>query len=147
MEPQLGQVNFCAIIDNVSIRNPKAVQLEDLDEAIVGMTAGAHPVFIYSTELCTVVMMRDNDWDWEGANEFLEHNIFHAYYGDYGPVFRYDEDGNEHHVYGFHHEVDREIQEHGLKRYDILSHAPWFPTLPDFVNDEPPDEYNGYRTV
>jgi hypothetical protein len=31
--------------------------------------------------------MRDNDWDYDTAIEFLEFNTFNTYYGDYSPKF------------------------------------------------------------
>ena len=80
-------IDYLDIINKVSIINPKAIILDGLDEAIVGMSESSNPIFIYSTELCISVMMRDNDWDYLEAVEFLDYNTFNTYYGDYSPVF------------------------------------------------------------
>lgn len=80
-------VNYLEIINKVAILNPKAIILDGLDEAIVGMSESSNPIFIYSTELCISVMMRDNGWDYFEALEFLEYNTFNTYYGDYSPTF------------------------------------------------------------
>ena len=80
-------IDYLDIINKVSIINPKAIILDGLDEAIVGMSESSNPIFIYSTELCISVMMRDNEWDYETALEFLDYNTFNTYYGDYSPTF------------------------------------------------------------
>jgi hypothetical protein len=80
-------IDYLDIINKVSIINPKAIILDGLDEAIVGMSESSNPIFIYSTELCISIMMRDNDWEYLEAVEFLEYNTFNTYYGDYSPTF------------------------------------------------------------
>lgn len=76
-----------SIIKNVSKANPNAIILDGLDEAIIGATINSNPVFLYGKESCIAISMRDNDWDYETALEFLEFNTFNTYYGDYSPKF------------------------------------------------------------
>ena len=83
-------VNYSEIINKVSKSNPQAIILEGLDEAIVGMSENSNPIFLYSVESCIAISMRDNEWDYETAIEFLEFNTFNTYYGDYSPKFIYE---------------------------------------------------------
>ena len=80
-------IDYQGIIENVSTSNPQAIILDGLDEAIIGMSEGSNPIFMYSVEICIAISMRDNEWDYETATEFLEFNTFNTYYGDYSPKF------------------------------------------------------------
>lgn len=79
-------VNYESIIDEVSNVNPDAIILDGLDGAIIG-ASGDVPVFVYSIEACISIMMRENDWDYDTAIEYLDFNTFNTYYGEYGPKF------------------------------------------------------------
>ena len=83
-------IDYKEVIERVSKLNPNAIILDGLDEAIIGGTENSNPSFLYSTESCIAIMMRDNDWDYECAVEFLEFNTFNTYYGDYSPKFIYE---------------------------------------------------------
>ena len=83
-------IDYQGIIENVSTSNPQAIILDGLDEAIIGMSEGSNPIFMYSVEICIAISMRDNEWDYETAVEFLEFNTFNTYYGDYSPKFIYE---------------------------------------------------------
>jgi len=82
--------SYLAIIKEVTKKNPNAIILDGLDEAIVGMSESSNPIFLYSREICIAISMRDNDWDYETAVEFLEFNTFNTYYGNYSPKFIYE---------------------------------------------------------
>ena len=86
----MNQVNHEKILDAICKLNPKAIVLDGLDEAIVGMSESETPILIYSVEQCIVVSMRDNDWDYETASEFLEYNTFGTHYGKFSPQFVYE---------------------------------------------------------
>ena len=83
-------IDYQGIIESVSTSNPQAIILDGLDEAIVGMSESSNPIFMYSVEICIAISMRDNEWDYETAVEFLEFNTFNTYYGDYSPKFIYE---------------------------------------------------------
>jgi|TARA_R110000803_G_scaffold112660_7_gene181054 hypothetical protein len=83
-------IDYQGIIENVSTSNPQAIILDGLDEAIIGMSEGSNPIFMYSVEICIAISMRDNEWDYETAVEFLDYNTFNTYYGDYSPKFIYE---------------------------------------------------------
>ena len=41
-------IDYQGIIENVSTSNPQAIILDGLDEAIIGMSEGSNPIFMYS---------------------------------------------------------------------------------------------------
>lgn len=75
------------IIKMIIEKNPKALFADGLNEAIIGMTDEINPVPIYDKDKCVEVMMKDNDWDFDTALEFLEFNTFCAYLGENTPLF------------------------------------------------------------
>ena len=90
-----GMITYLDLIDRVTVLNPKAVVLEGLDRAVIGMTQDRKPLLIYGKEKCIEVIMKDNKMKLGDASDWLEHNTFYNYYGEYGPVFEdeYSDDG------------------------------------------------------
>jgi hypothetical protein len=69
--------------------NPDAMLADGLDEAIVGL-GGQHPsvpVVIYDYDKCVEIFMRDNEWNYEEAIEWMEFNVVCAYVGSGTPIF------------------------------------------------------------
>jgi hypothetical protein len=75
------------IIQLIKSKNPKALFADGLNEAIIGMTDSMFPVPIYDKDKCVEVMMKNENWDYETALEFLEYNTFCAYVGEQTPLF------------------------------------------------------------
>jgi hypothetical protein len=86
------QINPQQIINEFRAKNPNGLIANGLDEAVIGMTLEGSPKLIYSIEKCIEVSMKDNDWDYETALEFLEFNTFCAYVGVYTPLFVSEEE-------------------------------------------------------
>jgi len=69
--------------------NPDAMFADGLDEAMAGL-GGQHPsvpVVIYDYDKCVDIFMRDNDWSYDEAVEWMEFNVVCAYVGSGTPIF------------------------------------------------------------
>tara|TARA_R110000744_G_scaffold284551_1_gene396066 strand:+ start:4031 stop:4366 length:336 start_codon:yes stop_codon:yes gene_type:complete len=69
--------------------NPDAMYADGLDGAIVGL-GGQHPsvpVVIYDYDKCVDIFMRDNNWPYDEAVEWMEFNVVCAYVGSGTPIF------------------------------------------------------------
>lgn len=64
--------------------NPDAHLWDDLDNCIMGITEEGCAV--YDIHEIEKELMKQNEWDWETAAEFVEYNILQAYIGDFTPV-------------------------------------------------------------
>ena len=84
-----GKYAMSNIRELIAEVNPDALLADGLNEAIVGY-GGQHPmipVAVYDYDKCVEIFMRDNDWDWEGAIEWMEFNVVQAYLGPGTPIF------------------------------------------------------------
>ena len=61
-----------------------ALIADGLDEAIIGYE---NEKVIYDYNKCVEVFMKDNEWDWETAVEWMEFNVVGAYVGPKTPLF------------------------------------------------------------
>jgi hypothetical protein len=61
----------------------------DYDECIIGVGARFHdgPLAIYSVERILAVLMRDDEVDEEGAQEWFDFNIIGGWMGSGTPIF------------------------------------------------------------
>lgn len=64
--------------------NPDAHLWDDLDNCIMGITEEGCAV--YDIHEIEKELMKQNDWDWETAAEWVEYNILQAYIGEFTPV-------------------------------------------------------------
>lgn len=64
--------------------NPDAHLWDDLDNCIMGITEEGCAV--YDIHEIEKELMKQNEWDWETAAEWVEYNILQAYIGDFTPV-------------------------------------------------------------
>lgn len=64
--------------------NPDAHLWDDLDNCLMGITEEGCAV--YDIHEIEKELMKQNDWDWETAAEFVEYNILQAYIGEFTPV-------------------------------------------------------------
>lgn len=64
--------------------NPDAHLWDDLDNCIMGITEEGCAV--YDIHEIEKELMKQNEWDWETAAEFVEYNILQAYIGEFTPV-------------------------------------------------------------
>ena len=64
--------------------NPQAILWDGLDNCIIGITEEACAV--YDIHRMEVELMKQNDWDWETAAEYVEFNILRAYGGVFTPI-------------------------------------------------------------
>jgi len=64
----------------------------DYDECILGIGGRFHdgPLAIYSVERILAVLMRDDEMDEEGAQEFFECNIIGGWLGEGTPIFVFE---------------------------------------------------------
>lgn len=59
-----------------------------LDDAIIGyVESNGNLVALYNRDKCIEVLMENNEWDWETAEEFFEFNVAGAYVGEHTPMF------------------------------------------------------------
>ena len=75
--------------EELSALNPDALLVDGLNDAIIGF---GHqftnaPVAIYDYDKCIKIFMRDNDWDYEDAMEWMQFNVIGAYVGEGTPIF------------------------------------------------------------
>jgi hypothetical protein len=64
--------------------NPQAILWDGLDNCIIGITEEACAV--YDIHRMEVELMKQNDWDWETAAEYVEFNILQSYGGEFTPI-------------------------------------------------------------
>ena len=69
--------------------NTDAMFADGLDAAIVGLGAQhpMAPVVVYDYDKCVDIFMRDNDWSFEEAEEWMEYNVLCSYVGPGTPIF------------------------------------------------------------
>jgi hypothetical protein len=74
---------------HISQLNPEALTADGLDEAIVGYggKCPSLPVVVYDYDKCVEIFMRDNEWDYDEAVEWMEFNVVNAYVGEGTPIF------------------------------------------------------------
>lgn len=79
------------IREQVAEIDPELILLEPetFDAAILGVVeqAGGMHAVCYSREKCIQVLMKDNDWDRDDAEEFFEFNTAGAFVGEKTPMF------------------------------------------------------------
>tara|TARA_R110002094_G_scaffold24477_1_gene36734 strand:- start:3 stop:281 length:279 start_codon:yes stop_codon:yes gene_type:complete len=82
-------VNVNDIVGEISRINPAALTADGLDAAIIGYGSqhGTDPVVIYDYDTCVEIFMKDNDWDYDGAIEWMEFNVVGSYVGTGTPIF------------------------------------------------------------
>jgi hypothetical protein len=80
-----------SIRDRIAEFDEELILLEPstFDSAIVGVAerAGGLCAVCYDREKCIGVLMADNGWDREDAEEFFEFNTVGAYVGEKTPIF------------------------------------------------------------
>ena len=78
-----------SIREELAALNPQALLADGLDDALIGwgLQATKMPVAIYNYDKCVEIFMRDNDWDYEGAIEWMEYNVVSAWHGEHTPIF------------------------------------------------------------
>ena len=64
--------------------DPQAILWDGLDEAIIGITEEGVPV--YDIHQMEIIIMKQHEWEWEDAAEWVEFNILRAYMGDRTPI-------------------------------------------------------------
>tara|TARA_R110002020_G_scaffold81803_1_gene202925 strand:- start:107 stop:379 length:273 start_codon:yes stop_codon:yes gene_type:complete len=77
------------IREDIADINPDALLADGLDEAIIGIGAQFTnvPVVVYDYDKCVDIFMRDNDWDYEDAIEWMQYNVIGSYLGEGTPIF------------------------------------------------------------
>lgn len=70
-------------------QNPQALSVDDLDDAIVGIAVrcGQPALYVYDSQKCVEVLMRNNKWSEEEALEWFSFNIEGAWLGEHTPLF------------------------------------------------------------
>ena len=65
------------------------MKFDGLDDAILGVAcrAGGDQFFVYSRPVCIKLLMAQNDWDFEEAEEYFQFNVECAWIGDSTPAF------------------------------------------------------------
>ena len=73
----------------IAEENPDALFCDGLDQALVGVGRQFpnHTVAVYDKSLCIKTLMKQNDWEFEEAIEWLEFNTFQAGMGEDTPIF------------------------------------------------------------
>jgi hypothetical protein len=69
--------------------NPEALLADGLDDALIGFASrcGMESVAVYDREKCIEVLMRDQDFTYEGAAEWMDFNVEGAYLGSGTPMY------------------------------------------------------------
>lgn len=69
--------------------NPDALLADGLEEAFVGYTVNHHHahVAVYDVAKCIDILVRRDGMTHEGAEEFIEFNVFGAFVGENGPLY------------------------------------------------------------
>ena len=77
------------IKEDIADINPDALLADGLDEAIIGVgnQFTNTPVVVYDYDKCIEIFMRDNDWDYEDAMDWMQFNVIGAYMGEGTPIF------------------------------------------------------------
>jgi hypothetical protein len=73
------------LLDHIKDLNPEALLVDGYDDCIVGFTQEGKVV--YEQTLMISKYMKVNKCPLEEAIEFLEHNTFNAYVGEYTPIY------------------------------------------------------------
>ena len=76
-------------LEDLADINPEALTTDGLAEAIIGFGQQypANPVVIYDYDKCIEIFMKDNNWDYDEAVEWMEFNVVCAYHGKGTPIF------------------------------------------------------------
>ena len=77
------------IKEDIADINPDALLADGLDEAIIGVgnQFTNTPVVVYDYDKCIEIFMRDNDWDYEDAMDWMQFNVIGSYMGEGTPIF------------------------------------------------------------
>jgi hypothetical protein len=77
------------IKEDIADINPDALLADGLDEAIIGVgnQFTNTPVGVYDYDKCIEILMRENDWDYEDAMDWMQFNVIGAYMGEGTPIF------------------------------------------------------------
>lgn len=69
--------------------NEEALMADGLEDAILGVCSriGMNTVVAYDRAKCIEVLMAQEDWDFDEAEEFFSFNTERAWVGDNTPVF------------------------------------------------------------
>ena len=62
-----------------------ALKANGLDDAIIGLTQ--YGLIIYDYNKCIDIFMRENDWDYTEAVEWMDFNVLGSYNGSGSPIF------------------------------------------------------------
>ena len=75
--------------EDIEAINPDAYLAVGLDDAIIGIghQSRSAPVVIYDYDKCIDIFMKNNDWDYEEAMEWMEFNVVGTYIGEGMPIF------------------------------------------------------------
>jgi len=76
-------------IEKIGELNPKALSVDGLDDAIIGFgnQFPKEAVLVYDYSKCVELLMKQNDWDYIDAVEWMEFNVVSAYHGEGTPIF------------------------------------------------------------
>ena len=69
-----------------------ALKAHGLDDAIIGLTQ--YGLLIYDYDRCIDILMKQNDWNYTEAVEWMDYNVVGAYMGSGSPIFLMN--GQEH---------------------------------------------------
>ena len=69
--------------------NPDAMIADGLDDAIIGIGQqwASDPVAVYDYDKCVSIFMKENNWSFEEATEWMEYNVACSYVGPGTPIF------------------------------------------------------------
>jgi hypothetical protein len=67
---------------------------ENYKDAIIGLDE-KNGKYIISKDICVSITMKELKADYTTALEFLEFNVFHSYFGEYTPVFIWEQKFDE----------------------------------------------------
>lgn len=62
------------------------IKADGFDNAIIGIDIISNRI-IYSTKKCIEILMKQNNWSYDEALEYLEFNTFCAYVGEETPIW------------------------------------------------------------
>ena len=69
------------------LEDAEALLADGLDAAIIGYTVGSNVVAVYDYNKCIQIFMKENKWDYEEAQEWMDYNVLGSYQGDKTPIF------------------------------------------------------------
>ena len=89
MRSYLKQNTVAEELENI---NPEALFADGCEDAIIGIAevwrdGGRHHVVAYSVQAVIEQFMRDNNWDYETADEYFSVNTVGAYVGVNTPIY------------------------------------------------------------